>query len=158
MMLKILFIAIFGVPMLVSAAEVNLSLLDERTSQETSYTFDLNALRFHEIDSANGVPVEQIHKYASRGRKLVVDGQIRADADEVLFQCNVAGVDLVIVRDEYNSFFGPFDFFAALGGHPVQVSRIVALTIASNGAVTEKEILRKASSYHWHVKVFKSPT
>jgi len=137
------------------AEQVQLALLDKRTSEQTSYSLDIESLKLHRIASPGGSELPQIGSYSSQNRQLVKDGQALADADEVLFQCEVGDVDLVLVRDEYNSFFGPINLLAALSGHPVQVSRIVVLSVGHGRVVLAREITRKERSYHWVAKVFK---
>lgn len=137
------------------ANEVHLSLLEKSTSQSTAYAVEMANLSHRRIEQVQGIESSQLSTYSSRDRKLVANGKAIADADEVLFQCQVDNVDIVVVRDEYNAFFGPFKLLAAASGHPIQVSKILVLKIENNNVVSEKEITRKEASYHWTAKIFK---
>lgn len=101
-----------------------------------------------------GEELSPINKYTSRQGKLYSNDIVLTDANEVLFQCEVDGVDLVVVRDGYNSFSNPIRILAALSGHPVQVSKIVLLKASNNKILFKREIMRKAAAYHWAVRVF----
>jgi hypothetical protein len=152
-MVRLLIATLFMLAQVAQAHDVQLILVEQRTSEQTGYSVNLDSLKAHKIPLPQGTSLPQSSKYSSQNRKLVSSAGIVADADEVLFQCEVEGLDLVIVRDEYNSFFGPLNLLAALSGHPVQVSRIVAIAIKGNRVVSEREITRKASSYHWLASV-----
>jgi len=137
------------------ADQVQLSLLEKRTSERMSYSLDVKNFKLQRIASPTGSELPQTSGYSSQNRHLAKDGQVLADADEVLFQCEAGALDLVVVRDEHNAFFGPINLLAALSGHPVQVSRIVAIAVGHGHVVSERELVRKESSYHWVAKVFK---
>jgi hypothetical protein len=112
-------------------------------------------LELRKISEARGSELAQLSKYTSSDRKLIGDGKLLATADEILYQCQVDGIDLVVVRDEYNSFLGPIRLLAAFSGHPIQVSKITMLTIVNNTQISRREITRKDASYQWVVKVYK---
>jgi hypothetical protein len=152
---KALALALFLAGSAAQPSEVQISLLERRTSILTDYSVDLPKLELRKISEARGSELAQLSKYSSSDRQLIADGKVLAAADEVLYQCQVDGMDLVVVRDEYNSFFGPIRLLAALSGHPIQVSRIVILTIVGNTQVSKREIVRKDASYRWVVKVYK---
>jgi len=135
------------------SSELRLSLLEEQTSTTTAYTVDSNSLEMHQIGSASGSPLPQISSYSSINRKLVLNEKDLTDADEVLFQCHINEMDIVVVRVEYNSFFGPLKLLSALSGHPIQVSKIVVVAISGINHVSEKEVVRKDSSYHWVARI-----
>jgi hypothetical protein len=152
-MRRFLIAMLFVVATSAQARDVQLALVEQRTSAQTDYVVNLEKLSVRKIPSVHGIELPQNQKYSSQSRKLVVGSDAVADADEVLFQCSINDIDLVIVRDEYNSL-NPLYWLAAASGHPVQVSRIVALTIKNGRVVSEREIIRKASSYDWVAKVF----
>jgi hypothetical protein len=154
-MVRLLVATVLLFAQVVQARDVRLVLVEQRTSEETGYVLNLDNLKAHRVQPPQGASLPQSSKYTSQNRKLVNSAGIVADADDVLFQCEIEGLDLVIVRDEYNSFASPLDWFAAFIGHPVQVSRIVAITIKDNQVISEREITRKASSYHWAARVLR---
>jgi hypothetical protein len=100
-----------------------------------------------------GAPLPQISSYSSINCKLVRNVKNLADADEVLFQCHINEQDIVVVRVEYNSFFGPLKLLSALSVHPIQVSKIVVVAISGSNHVSEKEVVHKDSSYHWVAQI-----
>ena len=93
------------------------------------------------------------------GQYLISDGAISYrgkkifDANEFLYESNVNGIDVLVVRDEYNSFSSPLKLLSALAGHPVQTSKIWILSVQS-GKIENKLLLAKEdSSYEWQVKM-----
>ncbi|WP_157201925.1 hypothetical protein [Massilia sp. Root335] len=77
------------------------------------------------------------------------------EANEILYQCQVDGVDLVIARVQGDSLFGPIKLLSALSGHPVQINKIVALEIQNDKVLAAETVIRKESSFHWSASVFK---
>lgn len=136
------------------ASEVQLSLFERATSTTTVFLLDTSNLKLTPTSAVQGSELPQITTYASVGGKLVSGNVKLTDADEVLFQCRLDNIDLVVVRDEYNSFGGPLRILVAFAGHPIQVSKILVLAISNGQVVSEREITRKDSSYHWVAKVF----
>ncbi|MFZ6643170.1 hypothetical protein ACO0LL_25850 [Undibacterium sp. TC4M20W] len=139
----------------VLASEVQLSLQEEYKDQKTNYTVSIPDIRLHKIDSITGAELPQIAKYVSKNRKLMLDDAVLADADNVLFQCESDGMDIVVIREEYNSFFGPLKLLSAMSGHPIQVSKIFLIVIKDKVVVDKKEIKRKESAYTWLVLIYK---
>lgn len=154
-MTKIYLVVLMLLSSAAQATDVQLSLRERGASEQSSYTVDIREMKFHKIASINGELLPQLEKYTSQNGKLLGNGNFLADADEILFQCEVDGVDLIVVRDEYNSFLGPLKLLGAMSGHPVQVSKIVLLTVVNNAVASEKEITRKESAYHWFASVYK---
>lgn len=152
-MRRFLLATLLAVSASAQARDVQLALVEQRASEQTDYLLNLETLSVRKIPSAQGAELPQTQKYLSQNRKLVVGADRVADADEVLYQCAIDDTDLVIVRDEYNSA-NPLYWLAAASGHPVQVSRIVALTVKNGHVVSEREITRKASSYDWVARVY----
>lgn len=137
------------------ANDVQLSLLETDASEQLYYSLNIREIKLREIAAIDGTQLAQTQKYSSNNGKLVTNGIALATADEILFQCEVDGVDLVVVRDEYNSFLGPLKLLYAISGHPVQVSKIVLLVIVNNVVASEREIIRKESAYRWLVGIYK---
>jgi hypothetical protein len=145
------------------ASEVRLSLLEKSTSTTTAYSLESTTLAFRQIEAANGSELPQIGKYMTSARKLVANANATAtatatalaDADEILYQCRIGEIDFVVVRVESNSFSSFMKLISALSGHPIQVSKIVVMTIRDGRVISKKEITHKDSSYHWVAKVLK---
>ncbi|MFZ6709586.1 hypothetical protein [Undibacterium sp. TC9W] len=138
----------------VPANEVQLSLQEDK-DQQTHYTVNIPDISLHKIASITGSELPQIAKYVSKNRKLMFDDAVLADADTILFQCELDGVDIVVVREEYNSYFGPLKLLSAMSGHPIQVSKIILIVIKDKVIVDKKEIERKESAYVWLVHMYK---
>lgn len=136
------------------ASKVQLSLLEQKTSTTTVYSIDTSDLGIEPFAAVQGTELQQAARYASVNGRLLFGLVELADADEILFQCEVDGVDLVVVRDEFNSFGSPLRILAAFSGHPIQVSKIMVLRISNGKVLSEQEISRKDSSYGWVARVF----
>jgi hypothetical protein len=136
------------------ATEVKLSLLEESTQKTRHYEFDVTTSALKSLRSASGETVQQTAIYTARDRYLFAGDKKIAGADDLLYQCHIDDCDLVVVRDEYNSYSNPMWALFAFSGHPVQVSKIVILKIVDGKLKTKREIIRKASSYHWRVSVW----
>lgn len=100
-------------PSLTEASDVFISIVETRTSEQTNYIFDVATSTLSKTQAIAGGELPPIKKYVSRHEKLYSSDTVLADADEVLFQCEVEGVDLVVVRDEYNSFSNPIRILCA---------------------------------------------
>ncbi len=137
------------------AAEVRLALLEKKTNETTVFRIDTRTFAVARQAGISGEQVAPIRKYDIRDRRLVVSGQAVADADEILFQGEVDQDDLVIIRSEYNSYFGPLRLLSALCGHPVQVSKVLLLKIHGAVVMQEKELAREEYSYHWTAELFR---
>ena len=136
------------------AGHVQLSLHERSTASTKNYSVDTDELALKPLSVIEGAELMQTTRYSSVDRKLVVGNVKIADADDVLFQCELNGVDLVVVRVEYNSFGGLIRLLAAVAGHPIQVSKVLIFAISGGKIRSEKEITRKDSSYVWSAKIF----
>lgn len=96
-----------------------------------------------------GHVLPRIHKYTIVNKQLSIAGCPLTKGTEILFQTTVDETDFVVLRDEYNSWFGPLKLPLYLGGHPVQVSNIIIVKVASNGSISRKQLLSKEASYSW---------
>lgn len=141
-------------PASVFASEVQLSLREEFKGQPTEYTVNLPDISLKKLASITGTELPQIAKYAAQNRKLMLNDVLIADADDVLFQCEFDGMDIVIVREVHNSFSGPLKLLSAMSGHPVQVSKIMLILIKDKLVINKKEIKRKDSAYRWIAHVY----
>ena len=120
---------------------------------KTNYIFNTDSSALHKIANSYGSELPIIDRYVLRNRRLYLDDKPITHADEILYQGQLDGTDLVVIRDEYNSKSNPWRLFAYSLGHPIQVSKIIVLVIKDGVLKTQKEITRKAASYHWEVKV-----
>lgn len=150
-----LFTALMLFTTLAQASTVQLSLMEEGSSEKVLYAFDTKEFKLSEISSIDGQMLASTTKYTTQHRKLVGSGRPLAAADDILFECEVDGMDLVIVREEYNAFFGPMKLLLAFAGHPVQVSKIVVYAIANDAIVGTREVTIKEDAYRWIAGVYK---
>ena len=137
------------------AGEAYLALFERLTVTTNNYEIEVSPLSVRQIPSVRGVLVPQIHKYITKAGKLLNGANAFARANEILYQCQVDGVDLVIIRVESDSLFGPIKLLSALSGHPVQINKIVALEIKNDKVLAAETVIRKGSSFHWSAAVFK---
>jgi len=151
MNIKVLFFCAALLANIGQAAEVRLSVFEESTQRTRNYKFDVATSVLKSSRVVSGKAVQQTTIYSAKDGYLFAGDKKIVEADELLFQCHVDGCDLVVVREEYNSFSNPLRILFAFGGHPVQVSKIVILKIVDGKLETKKEIIRKPSSYHWRV-------
>jgi hypothetical protein len=135
------------------AAQLQISVYEKLTNTTTAFAFDTSSRKMRELSEAKGEDLPQLSKYS------VVKEQLRAgplgymDATEVLYQCQIEGLDIVVLRDEYNSISNPLRLLAALVGHPIQVSQIIFVAIADGEVVFEKRLAREPASYRWKAEV-----
>ncbi|MFZ6780780.1 hypothetical protein ACO0LD_28440 [Undibacterium sp. Ji83W] len=140
---------------MVLANEVQLSLQEKDGIPQTNYIVSTPDIKLHKIASITGSELPQIERYISKNRKLILDELVLADADEILFQCELDGIDIVVVREEYNSFLGPLKLLSAMSGHPIQVDKIILMVIKNNAVAETKEIKRKESVSRWLARVYR---
>ena len=156
MNMKVLKVLLFCAALLANvsqAAEVRLSVFEESTQKTRNYKFNVATSVLKSLRVASGKAVQQTTIYSTKDGYLFFGDKKMVEADELLYQCRVDGYDLVVVRDEYNSFSNPMWMLFAFAGHPVQVSKIVIVKIADRKLRTKTKIIRKAASYHWRVSV-----
>jgi hypothetical protein len=153
MNMKVLILFMVLLTEIVQAIEVKISVLEKDTQVTTSYSFDVASSNLKPLDSASGDAVPQTTTYSVKDGQLLAGDKNLAEADELLYQCHIDGCDLVIVRDEYNSFSNPLRILSAFAGHPIQVSKIVILKIVDGKVRKQLEIIRKPSSYDWTASV-----
>ena len=137
------------------AGEVGIELLEKQTNAVTTYSFDPQSSRLKPVQHASGKEIPQFSKYGVRERKVILNGNPLADAEEILYQCEVNGTDVLIVRVEHNSFSSPMKWLAAFSGHPIQVSTINILTVIGGELKDQTRIEQKDSSYRWSAKILR---
>jgi hypothetical protein len=137
------------------AADVRVALFEEKTKTTSVFRVETRSVSVTRQEGITGTKVQQSTKYKVRNRKLVVDGKPLADADDILFQGEVDRDEIVVVRCEYNSFFGPWKLLSAMAGHPVQVSKIVLLKIDEGVVMGEQVLAREEYSYDWRADLYR---
>ena len=128
------------------AKEVKITLVDEQTKQKHYYSFDTDAMTIRTAESATGRALPETSKYSAKDRRLIVNRQQIADADELLYQGQVDGFEIVIVRREQTSYASVGRMIAAARGDPVKVSAIIVIKLNNNVAVTQREITKRGAS------------
>ena len=131
--------------------DVVLSLHEKRTETTSYYTLNLVKGKAVPAQAVSSKEIPRTKAYGVLDGTLVrVDGLWRLmDATEILFQGEWDGLEVLIIREEYNSFSSPMRLLSALSGHPLQVSKIVWVTVKNGDIVHEKELRREPSSYGW---------
>ena len=137
------------------ADDVYLALFERLTVTASNYEIKVSPLSARQIPRVRGASVPQIHKYITTEGRLMDGLNAITEANEILYQCQVDGVDLVIARVQGDSLFGPIKLLSALSGHPVQINKIVALEIQNDKVLAAETVIRKESSFHWSASVFK---
>ncbi len=135
------------------ANELQLEITEKITLKSKKYLIDIDKLTFKEIESIQGSEIPQINKYTVQNHKLVRTIAL-SSSDEILYQCSLGEYDIVIVWDEFISYFGCCKILFALIGHPVQVSKIMILIVSDNQVINWREITRKEDSWGWIVKIY----
>ena len=115
----------------------------------TSFRINTQSLRGSRTKPSESRVLPQVRKYTIANWQLSTAGRPLTKATEVLFQTTADGADFVVIRDEYNSWFGPLNLLLLLASHPVQVSRIAIVKVASGRLVAHRQLIRKEASYNW---------
>src|SRR6478672_543663 len=126
-----------------------------QTPVTTAFFIDKGSLHATPIPPHLGHPLPTIRKYKIVDGQLSAAGRPLTAASEILTQTTVGGDDFVVLRDEYNSRVGPLNLLLYLGGHPVQVSKIAIVRVASGRLLARSELTSKAASYHWSATIYK---
>ena len=137
------------------ANDLIVSITEKDTTTETVFRVNAQSLKCTRIQTRQNRALPRIHKYTIVNWQLSAAGRRLTNATEILFQTTVDGNDFLVIRDEYNSWLGPLRLLVAFSGHPVQVSKIVVVKVASGRSIARKELTRKAASYHWSATISK---
>jgi hypothetical protein len=123
------------------------------------YVLHTDAASSDRSDGPVGKPLPPMGDYAVRDYKVVrpSSGLALGAAMEILAQSRVGNVDVVLARQEYDSFSTPWRWLAALSGHPVQVSRITWFLVAADGIVRSGFLIARPNAYYWSVALFEPP-
>lgn len=142
------------------AAQLGLTVV-EKNKESFNYTFDSTTFKFREAAFAGKQPIELSQDYTAQNGKLLKQGTPLSDllevlhVVEVLYQCQVDGVDLVVVKTFKNSMSSPLKVLSAMSGHPIQKYTVVALRIDGTKVLARREIVGRDSSYHWQATMFR---
>ncbi|NMP01458.1 hypothetical protein HHE94_01790 [Pseudoalteromonas arctica] len=137
------------------AESIYIDLLENKNGKTHSYYVDLDSFKvvLGEVSDDN-IPDSRTGKYSIKNEALYVGGHKLFDANELLFEAKVDGKDIVVIRDEYNSFSNPLKWLSAVVGHPVQTSKIYILEIESKSVINKLRLQKQDSSYRWKVEVY----
>jgi len=135
------------------SAPVTVEVLEKSTGKTTRVQFDAKTATMRPAAQGALMEIPQLARYAVVDRKVVRSGVVISKADDLLYQCEADGFDIVVVRVEHNSFSNPLRWLTALSGHPIQVSTIYIDTIKGDALVARREVLFKPASYEWAAKV-----
>jgi len=141
------------------AAELRLALFEEATKRTTYHSLNLETGRFASAPEASGSSPAATSSYRIGNYKLEAagGGASLMDATEILAQASTAGCDVLVIREEYNSFSNPFRWLTAFAGHPIQVSKIHWVVFKDGKVLYRKELQREPASYRWTAKLFEQP-
>lgn len=134
------------------ATDLGLTVV-EKGQASYGYVLDPKDLKSRQAHFELGQDVPQIQSYSIEGGSLRKSGASLTDATEILYQCSVDGIELVVIRVEKNSFLSPKKWLAALVGHPVQRSTVVVLKINGTKIIGALEVLSRDASYSWEARI-----
>jgi hypothetical protein len=78
-------------------------------------------MKLKKASNLGGRELSTINRYKIQDHQILLNNKQLVHATEMLFQGNVNGTDLLIIREEYNSRSNPVRILAYWLGHPVQV-------------------------------------
>ena len=146
------------VPLLLAASiaqssPVKIDVLEKSTAVTRTYWYDVNSSSLTKAEHPVHGPIPPLTRYVSADRKLTLNGLAISAADDILYQCRVEDMDVVVVRVEHNSVSNPLRVLTAVAGHPIQVSTIYVLKIRNQSLLSRRELVHKPASYDWSATV-----
>tara|TARA_R110002167_G_scaffold364668_1_gene587046 strand:+ start:1341 stop:1826 length:486 start_codon:yes stop_codon:yes gene_type:complete len=137
------------------AESIFIDLLENKSGKTHSYSLDLASFKvvLGRV-SGDSIPNSITGKYSIKNEALYAGGHKLFDADELLFEAKIDDKDIVVIRDEYNSFSNPLKWLSAVAGHPVQTSKIYILEIESKNVINKLRLIKQDSSYRWKVELY----
>jgi hypothetical protein len=151
---NITLIVIYFLSTVAHAETLYIEIFEAKENNNYTYYLDLDSLEIvEERDVGDAIKNSSTGSYYISDGKVSFKGRELIDADELLFESNVNGKDVLLVRDEYNSFSNPLKLLSAFVGHPVQTSQIYILVIESGKLKNKLRLQKQDSSYEWQVKV-----
>lgn len=151
-MRALLFLIFIAWSVCANAAEVHIALYDLQKGRVSNFSIEIDGVRLLPVEQVGGSsPLPLGSGYHLVAGKLVrsSDGRAFLNADEILAQATVAGADVVVVREDYNSFSTPFRWLVAVAGHPYQISKISVLLVGKGDRVKSFEVAREPYSGGW---------
>jgi hypothetical protein len=110
------------------------------SAKDTDFVIDLRALEDRSSTAFHDLRASAIARYSITSRELQRDGHAFVSADHLLYQCNVGGVDLVVIERSHASP-NPLYWFAALSGHPIQFSEIWVYSFDDSGVSRSRRLV-----------------
>lgn len=127
----------------------------KRPPTTTEFRIDRNSLHVSNTPASRKSSVPTIKEYSISNDNLCFAGTPLTQGDEILTQTTLDGEDFIVLRDQYNSMFGPINLLLFLGSHPVQVDRIAVVKVVSGKLIHRTELTSKESSYHWKATIYR---
>ena len=124
---------------------------------ETVFYLDLENLKIEPESKIYGDSIPKTSVYRISNRLIIKDSIVIGPGDDLLYQCNLNSLDVLIIRKEYNSFSNPIRILMAISGHPVQVSEIRIVVRNEKTNLMEEVLRRKKNAYNWYAKVVSKP-
>jgi hypothetical protein len=148
----------FAASVSAQAADLRLALFEEATKRTTYHSLNLETGKVASATDATGPSPATTSIFRIKDYKLeaVNGGPPLMEATEILAQVASAGFDVLVIRDEYNSFSNPLRWLFAMAGHPVQVSKILWVVVKDGRVLHRKELQREPASYQWSAQLFES--
>jgi hypothetical protein len=147
MILTILFAVVASAPP--ARCDVAITVFEAKTAATSTHCVGLDQIALVKTGPAAGPVLAPTDIYAVKNGRLVHDATVIADATEILAQARAGHHDVVVLRNEYNSFSNPLRVLSAFLGHPVQVSEIAVLLLREGRVIKRWRLAREASSYEW---------
>jgi hypothetical protein len=130
--------------------DIGIDVFERRRSTVTRHCVTLaNKSVRQSASNPIGPAFQPINAYEIRNCRLQKGDSQIANAVEILVQARAGALDIVVIRNEYNSFSNPLRILAAIVGHPSQVSEVTALALSDGNVIGRWRLARAASSYEW---------
>jgi hypothetical protein len=136
-------------PPTLAKCDISISVFEVSAATTTNNCLNLGTLSVTKTSAATGVALPPINDYSVTNYHLRAGKTELADAVDILAQARFHEMDIVVVRNEYNSFSNPLRLLFAFAGHPVQVSEVIVFALRNHVIVGHWRIARAASSYKW---------
>ena len=145
---RLTFLAVLFFSVGVHAADFSITVKEQKTAKTSVFTVDTEGRRIPGARSTDSM-LPSTDSFSIQDRHLIYANRPIAAADELLAQGTDEGIQIAVVRQEYNSLSNPLRLLSAFSGHPVQVSKITLIAIRNSRVAWEKELTHEPSSYTW---------
>jgi hypothetical protein len=140
-----------------ASCDIGIDVFEGSGSITTSHCVNIATKSVRRSDaSPSGPDLQPIKEYEIRNDHLQKGKTQIADAVEILVQARANGLEVVVIRNEYNSFSNPLRILAAVAGHPAHVSEVIVLALSEGRVVGRWRLARAASSYEWRAALRKA--